>query len=513
MCPNPPSTDESAVRVHVAEPDVKATAAPGEHASKTALKAEKDRATIGIRCTDFTTGAQFYRTLQALMAELYPNEYDRPKIFLDLGGTQENSSALLTTHRKKFDVVLIPHRQSSDANQDGISFTPKKLIKLIYPKADVGDKLNHLEDMFKAFNVDVVSSNQLDNKAQLEKSTVVGIVGGMGPEADGYTLERIVTHHRDEKLRVYLMSDPRVPRSTDHFLKLHKLINYEDRLKNFLEIPEVSVFIVPSNTFHTGPQFAWAQNESGHKMFSIIDSVSKEAKTSYQGTKIGLLATGTTAKSGIYRDRLIKAGADVVQPDEAFQTKVDDGIKAMKSGNIERARELFIEVIDQLKAQGATVILLGCTEIPLALENVSLPSGLKYIDSADILSRAVLSSLTLDPYREHYIQFVSDSLKEYLQLKDGKASDSVKSLYKAMQAAKGGNDENFNRLELEVKRIISEKGGYDPMHFKKKPKGMHAILETNLAKFRSDMETKNILRVEGRSVLDLSTGQVTFSHR
>lgn len=460
-------------------------------------EAPDKRATIGIRCADSTVGSDFYRSVQQLMAILFPREYDRPKIYADLGGDNENNSALLGHHRKTLDLILVPKAKTSDDKKE-VKETKnngaylQELFKAINPGVDISKE--HLA-LFAKYDVQVVDKSKFTNKIDIEKnSSVIGIVGGMGPEADGYTLQRVALNARESlsKLRVYLVSDPRVPRKASQYLNVSKLQTYKKRLQNFLKIPELGSIIVPSNTFHTGLQFSWAQSLANNKILSIIDAVSLEVKEKFKGKRIGLLATSTTAKSGIYTKSL--SDMAIIQPDEKLQGDVDLGIKAMKTGDMDTARKYFISVIDNLKEKGADVVLLGCTEIPLALEGMKL--SVEHVDSADILARAVVNqSIDYRMSADPLIACVDNSLLEYYKANQvkklhQKLHDRDPGLAKELAAAKQTASQRNDLAGLKdlVDKITSGEA-YSAFH-RNHPYGLDSILRKNMKELGLDCKTE-----------------------
>ena len=77
-----------------------------------------------------------------------------------------------------------------------------------------------------------------------------------------------------------------------------------------------------------------------------------------------------------------------------MQRTVDGGIAAEKSGlaytSPERARAFFIEAADDLIGQGADAIVLGCTEIPLAVKD-KIYAEKPVIDTISVLAEACIA--------------------------------------------------------------------------------------------------------------------------
>lgn len=94
-------------------------------------------------------------------------------------------------------------------------------------------------------------------------------------------------------------------------------------------------------------------------------------------SRVALLGTKYTMTQDFYKDKLLKAGIDVVIPDLAGIETVNDIIyKELCLGIIsEASKKKYLEIIDELAEQGAQGVILGCTEIGLLIQqaDTSLP--------------------------------------------------------------------------------------------------------------------------------------------
>ena len=115
--------------------------------------------------------------------------------------------------------------------------------------------------------------------------------------------------------------------------------------------------------------------------------------------KIGVLCTTGTKSTHLYKNAIESNSLICIEPNEELQTMVhlaiyDEtyGIKANSSPVTNRAHDSLVAAIQELKTQGAQVIILGCTELPLALQEKSY-FGLPVIDPNRILARALIHEL------------------------------------------------------------------------------------------------------------------------
>ncbi len=116
--------------------------------------------------------------------------------------------------------------------------------------------------------------------------------------------------------------------------------------------------------------------------------------------RVGVLSTTGTYRSGIYAKALDLAGHKVIKPSLEMQEELihpaiydpDFGIKTFSSPIKTRARENLSKGFAYLKEGGAELVILGCTEIPLAFPE-ALIMGMRVVDPTWILARALVRDL------------------------------------------------------------------------------------------------------------------------
>lgn len=114
-------------------------------------------------------------------------------------------------------------------------------------------------------------------------------------------------------------------------------------------------------------------------------------------TKVGLMSTTGTRKTGVYKDVLKPHGMSIVEVPESLQDDLHEtiynpkwGIKAV-SPVTEQARERFVAYAKILVELGAEAIILGCTEIPLALPEKQM-FGVPLVNPMVALGRALVAA-------------------------------------------------------------------------------------------------------------------------
>jgi len=141
-----------------------------------------------------------------------------------------------------------------------------------------------------------------------------------------------------------------------------------------LEKAGAEIMLIGTNTMHlVAPQVADAVSVP---VLHIADATAKVLKA--QGvTKVGLLGTKFTMERDFYVGRLADNGIEAVVPGKADRELVDRVIfdELCKGEFVDDSRMEYLRIIDDLAAQGAGAVVLGCTEIGLLVkpEDTNVP--------------------------------------------------------------------------------------------------------------------------------------------
>ncbi|RPH30089.1 MAG: aspartate/glutamate racemase family protein [Bacteroidales bacterium] len=86
-------------------------------------------------------------------------------------------------------------------------------------------------------------------------------------------------------------------------------------------------------------------------------------------SKVGLLGTRMTMEEDFYKTRLSESGIEAIVPDDRGRAFVHRTIfnELIKDIFLDKTRAQLIDIIKKLQVQGAEGIILGCTEIPLLI--------------------------------------------------------------------------------------------------------------------------------------------------
>lgn len=238
----------------------------------------------------------------------------------------------------------------------------------------------------------------------MSKTRVVGILGGMGPAA-GADFVRLFVRACAEQMRSHEIeiSDQAYP---EHWLAQLPLPDrsraldfpglgshqpLEPMLQALGQLAALGATAVAlaCNTAHAwhGPlQARFPQMEVLHVAREVAGVLAERGIM-----RAGLLATEGTYRSGLYDQALRQAGLQCVIPGAADRARLMQGIyQGVKAGDMALARECFSDVARSMARQhGVKTLILGCTEIPLALDASTGLAGLELVDPAALLARAL----------------------------------------------------------------------------------------------------------------------------
>ena len=145
--------------------------------------------------------------------------------------------------------------------------------------------------------------------------------------------------------------------------------------------------ICPDNTIHHA--FNLVAPRSPLPWLHIVDEVAAVAKA--RGfRKLAITGTKYTMEGSVYQTKLPAAGIEYLVPDSDERARIDAIIFDELVNGIfsDESRKYFQQVIGGMSHKGCDAVVLGCTEIPLLIDDVTSP--LPTLDSTRILARAAL---------------------------------------------------------------------------------------------------------------------------
>ena len=216
---------------------------------------------------------------------------------------------------------------------------------------------------------------------------MIGILGGMGTQAGLDFCNKLAVLNRgkiDQEYPLFLLYNksniPGRPESIGSQTK--KLSNkstnktsrekYNKVLKSLLkgckllEKNKCKFIVIPCNTAHYW--FEDLQNKINIPIINMPKEVFKFTKKKCKkNSKVGLLATEGTLKTGVYK-KFFEKDYQLIEPSQKTQKlSVNKAIRLVKMGNVKAAAKAIKPAIDSLIKMKCKKIILGCTELPIAI--------------------------------------------------------------------------------------------------------------------------------------------------
>jgi len=216
---------------------------------------------------------------------------------------------------------------------------------------------------------------------------MIGILGGMGTQAGLDFCNKLAMLNRgkiDQEYPLFLLYNKSnipgrpesigvqarkfsdLPRNAKDNTKYNKVLKSLLEGCRSLEKSGCTFIVIPCNTAHY-----WYEDLKRKIKIPIIN-MPKEVfiytkKICKKNSKIGLLATEGTLKTKIY-EKLFKNRYKLITPLNNLQIRsVNKAIKYVKMGNIKLAEKSIKPAIDYLVKNNCKKIILGCTELPIAI--------------------------------------------------------------------------------------------------------------------------------------------------
>ncbi|MGM2842193.1 MULTISPECIES: aspartate/glutamate racemase family protein [Bacillus cereus group] len=213
---------------------------------------------------------------------------------------------------------------------------------------------------------------------------MIGILAGMGPKSTGPFVDTVVAdcqtiygakHDMDfPHMMIYSCPTPfYMDRPIDHEAMKKAIIEGAQKL----ESTGASFIAMPCNTAHL--YFEELQRSLSIPILNIVDETLQTIPKNVK--KVALLATEVTVQAGIYQDGIVKRNIEYIHH-EKWQDMINQIITCIKSGEIEKAHELWNALVLQLREEVDTAII-ACTDLNVvAIED--------FVDSSQCLAKAVV---------------------------------------------------------------------------------------------------------------------------
>ena len=199
---------------------------------------------------------------------------------------------------------------------------------------------------------------------------MIGILGGMGTQAGLDFCNKLAKLNKgkiDQKYPLFVLyNKSNIPGRPENLHRYNKVLTSLLDGCRFLEKSKCKFIVIPCNTAHYW--FDDLQKKTKIPIISMPHEVYLHAvKNCKKNSKIGLLATEGTLKTGIY-NKFFDKKFKLINPSKLIQSKnVNKAIRFVKMGKIKEAERAIKPAVNYLIKIKCKKIILGCTELPIAI--------------------------------------------------------------------------------------------------------------------------------------------------
>jgi aspartate racemase len=199
---------------------------------------------------------------------------------------------------------------------------------------------------------------------------MIGILGGMGTQAGLDFCSKLAKLNRgkvDQKYPLFILyNKANIPDRKQNLKKYNKVLKSLIHGCKFLQKNKCKFISIPCNTAHY-----WYKDLKKQIKIPILNMPEivylNAKKNCKKNSKIGLLATDATIKTGVYSIYFNKK-FKLISPYKKLQRRsVNKSIKLVKMGKTKEAERAIKPAISYLIKMNCKKIILGCTELPIAI--------------------------------------------------------------------------------------------------------------------------------------------------
>ena len=199
---------------------------------------------------------------------------------------------------------------------------------------------------------------------------MIGILGGMGTQAGLDFCNKLAVINRgkiDQNYPLFMLyNKSNIPNRPQNLKKYQNVLNSLVNGCKLLERNKCKFIVMPCNTAH------YWHHDIQKKIKIPLLSMPKEVfnytkQNCKKNTKIGILCTEATLKTKVYHQYFDKK-YEFISPTKNLQkSSVNKSIKYVKMGKVKEAEKVLRPAVNQLIKKKCKKIILGCTELPIAL--------------------------------------------------------------------------------------------------------------------------------------------------
>ena len=199
---------------------------------------------------------------------------------------------------------------------------------------------------------------------------MIGILGGMGTQAGLDFCNKLAKLYRgklDQQYPMFILyNKSNTPKRPENLKKYYNVLDELVKGCKMLSKNKCKFIVMPCNTAH------YWHHDIQKKIKIPLLSMPKEVfnytkQNCKKNTKIGILCTEATLKTKVYHQYFDKK-YEFISPTKNLQkSSVNKSIKYVKMGKVKEAEKVLSPAVNQLIKKKCKKIILGCTELPIAL--------------------------------------------------------------------------------------------------------------------------------------------------
>ncbi len=221
---------------------------------------------------------------------------------------------------------------------------------------------------------------------------VVGILGGMGPEATVLLMSRVIalTCAEDDKDHVPMMVDS----NTQVPSRIRALIEKDGsdpgpilcEMARRLEAQGAKALAMPCNTAHHYSSVI--KQAAGIPFIDMVElSVSRVHQSRRSNQRVGVLGSPAIKLTQLFDSAFASHEIETLYPQD--QDQMLQAIRLVKKDSTDRtARRIVQAAAEELDGGGAGSLLIACSELSMISD--AIPPGFEFLDTIEILAEAII---------------------------------------------------------------------------------------------------------------------------
>ena len=223
---------------------------------------------------------------------------------------------------------------------------------------------------------------------------VVGVIGGMGPEATVDLMGRVIkaTPAEDDMdhIRMVVDNNPQVPSRIKAIIEGtgESPAPCMAQMARNLAASGADFLVIPCNTAHF--YYDEVCSAVDIPVMNMVDvTVETVLNENASIRTVGLLASKAVLMTGLYTKPFKGKGVDVIYPSPEAQELLMASVRKIKTGKYDIGdREVLQSAAEELVRKGSKALIVACTELSIICDG--LDAGVKVYDASQVLAESIV---------------------------------------------------------------------------------------------------------------------------